>query len=136
MPGLDGYETTRRLRSLEAERLKASRIDAGESGTRRSHIFALTANAFQEDIEMSLQAGCDAHLDQTDYETEFTQKPELNRRRLAIVRPIEIEIEIEIERWHRIPRDLLLADPRKDRCDLHHVPATVTITGIAGTEGL
>lgn len=62
MPGLDGYETTRRLRSLEAERLRESRIDAAESGTQRAHIFALTANAFQEDIKMSLEAGCDAHL--------------------------------------------------------------------------
>ncbi|MCR9145517.1 MAG: ATP-binding protein [bacterium] len=62
MPGMDGYATTRQLRSLEEARLKESQIDPAESGTRRAHILALTANAFQEDIDRSLQAGCDAHL--------------------------------------------------------------------------
>ncbi|QDK39267.1 PAS domain-containing hybrid sensor histidine kinase/response regulator [Bdellovibrio sp. NC01] len=51
MPGMDGYETTRLIR--EQERAK-NRIPA--------KIFACTANAFTEDIEKSLQAGCDLHL--------------------------------------------------------------------------
>lgn len=51
MPGMDGYETTRHIRALEKQK--------GRTGAR---ILACTANAFAEDIEKSLQAGCDMHL--------------------------------------------------------------------------
>ncbi|WP_413943547.1 ATP-binding protein [Bdellovibrio sp. HCB-162] len=51
MPGMDGYEATGLIRAIEQ---KAERTPA--------RIFACTANAFSEDVEKSLQAGCDMHL--------------------------------------------------------------------------
>lgn len=51
MPEMDGYEATRRIRRLEQDQ-----------GRPRSRIFACTANAFKEDVEKSLLAGCDVHL--------------------------------------------------------------------------
>ena len=50
MPEMDGLEATRRIRAMD-------RRDAGEIP-----IIALTANAFDEDVERSLQAGLNAHL--------------------------------------------------------------------------
>ena len=50
MPLMDGLEATRLIRSLE-------RPDA-----QRVPIIALTANAFDEDVQLSLQAGMNAHL--------------------------------------------------------------------------
>ncbi|MBQ3428989.1 MAG: response regulator [Mogibacterium sp.] len=50
MPEMDGLEATRRIRAME-------RPDAKEIP-----IIALTANAFDEDVQRSLQAGLDAHL--------------------------------------------------------------------------
>ena len=50
MPEMDGLETTRRIRMLDRE-------DA-----RTIPIIALTANAFDEDVQRSLQAGLNAHL--------------------------------------------------------------------------
>ena len=50
MPEMDGYEATQAIRSL-------NRKDAKEIP-----IIALSANAFEEDIQRSLQAGLDAHL--------------------------------------------------------------------------
>ena len=50
MPEMDGLEATRRIRALE-------RPDAGSIP-----IIALTANAFDEDVQNSLQAGLNAHL--------------------------------------------------------------------------
>ena len=50
MPVLDGYQTTKALRSL-------SRADA-----KNVPIIAMTANAFAEDIEKSLDCGMNAHL--------------------------------------------------------------------------
>jgi PAS domain S-box-containing protein len=51
MPGMDGLETTRRLRALQA---------AGE--LRRFPIIALTAHAMDSDRQASLAAGIDEHL--------------------------------------------------------------------------
>ena len=48
MPGMDGYQTTRALRALEAE-----------LGRPRTPIVALTAHAFEEHRQRSLEAGCD-----------------------------------------------------------------------------
>lgn len=50
MPEMDGLEATRAIRELD-------RPDAGTIP-----IIALTANAFDEDVQRSMQAGLDAHL--------------------------------------------------------------------------
>ena len=50
MPVMNGLEATRTIRALE-------RADAKEIP-----IIAMTANAFDEDVQTSLQAGMDAHL--------------------------------------------------------------------------
>jgi len=51
MPGMDGYELTRRLRAAEAE-----------SGGARTPIVAVTANAMRGEEERCLAAGMDAYL--------------------------------------------------------------------------
>lgn len=51
MPEMDGYEATRLIRKYELI-----------EGRTPSKIFACTANAFPEDVEKSLKAGCDQHL--------------------------------------------------------------------------
>ena len=51
MPGMDGYETTRRIRALE--------LAAGRPGT---PIVALTAHAMSTEVKRCLVAGCDGHL--------------------------------------------------------------------------
>ena len=50
MPEMDGLEATRTIRAMD-------RSDAKEIP-----IIALTANAFDEDVQRSLQAGLNAHL--------------------------------------------------------------------------
>ncbi|MBR2562480.1 MAG: response regulator, partial [Eubacterium sp.] len=50
MPEMDGLEATRAIRAMDRE-------DAG-----RIPIIALTANAFDDDVQRSLQAGLNAHL--------------------------------------------------------------------------
>jgi signal transduction histidine kinase/CheY-like chemotaxis protein len=50
MPGMDGYEATRRIRSMAVPAAK------------QVPIIAMTANVFKEDIENSLEAGMNAHL--------------------------------------------------------------------------
>ena len=47
---MDGYEATRRIRALE-DRAKAN-----------IPIYALTANAFEEDRQKALDAGLDGHI--------------------------------------------------------------------------
>ena len=51
MPGMDGLTATRRWRAVEAAENRP-----------RTPIVALTANAFDADVQQSLAAGCDAHL--------------------------------------------------------------------------
>jgi len=51
MPGMDGLETTRRLRALQAE-----------GSLRQFPIIALTAHAMAADRQASLDAGMDEHL--------------------------------------------------------------------------
>jgi len=50
MPGMDGYETTRLIRSLDIPSAKTIPI------------IALTANVFREDIEKCLEAGMNGHI--------------------------------------------------------------------------
>ena len=50
MPVMNGYEATKAIRSME-------RADAG-----RVLIFAMTADAFAEDIELAKRAGMNAHF--------------------------------------------------------------------------
>ena len=50
MPEMDGLEATRHIRSMD-------RTDA-----KSIPIIALTANAFDEDVQRSMQAGLNAHL--------------------------------------------------------------------------
>ena len=50
MPEMDGLEATRRIRSMN------------RSDSKSIPIIALTANAFDEDVERSMQAGLNAHL--------------------------------------------------------------------------
>jgi CheY-like chemotaxis protein len=51
MPELDGFETTRKLRELEAAEKRA-----------RTRVVALTAMAMREDIDKALKSGCDDYL--------------------------------------------------------------------------
>lgn len=51
MPGTDGLSATRQWRAIEAA-----------EGRPRTPVVALTANAFDTDVQQSLAAGCDAHL--------------------------------------------------------------------------
>ena len=50
MPHMDGYEATRCIRAL------------GRSGAQKVPIFAMTANAFAEDVQKSREAGMNAHI--------------------------------------------------------------------------
>ena len=50
MPEMDGLEATRAIRAME-------RVDA-----KSIPVIALTANAFDEDVQRSMQAGLNAHL--------------------------------------------------------------------------
>ena len=50
MPIMDGYETTKRIRQL-------NRSDA-----KKIPIFAMTANAFSEDVTKALNAGMNGHI--------------------------------------------------------------------------
>ena len=51
MPKVDGLSATRSIRQWESE-----------NGREPTRIIALTASALEEDVERSLQAGCDAHI--------------------------------------------------------------------------
>jgi CheY-like chemotaxis protein len=51
MPVMDGYTATGKIREWE-----------GENRRRATPVIALTAYAFEEDAQKSLQAGCTAHL--------------------------------------------------------------------------
>jgi CheY-like chemotaxis protein len=51
MPRMDGLDATRAIREIE-----------GLKGSARIPIIALTANARAEDVKLSNEAGCDAHL--------------------------------------------------------------------------
>jgi signal transduction histidine kinase/ActR/RegA family two-component response regulator len=52
MPEMDGYEATKRIRAIEAERNVPNGIP----------IIAMTANVFKEDVQKCLDAGMDGHV--------------------------------------------------------------------------
>ena len=56
MPGMDGYEATRRIRIYEEKLFKTS------EGHKRVPIIAMTANVFKEDIDNCINAGMDDHV--------------------------------------------------------------------------
>ncbi len=62
MPVMDGYEATRAIRSWEKEQ-----------GRKRTTIVALTAHALKEDLQKSLDAGCDDHLTKPLKKTIFLE---------------------------------------------------------------
>ena len=51
MPVMDGYQATRAIRARECE-----------TGSRPARIVALSAHVMKEEVQMSLDAGCDDHL--------------------------------------------------------------------------
>ena len=69
MPGMDGYETTRRIRSQNFDKLV---------------VCALSANAMRQDIELALDAGMN------DYLTKPIEWPRLNELLGKYLEPIEV----------------------------------------------
>jgi len=78
MPGMDGYQATRAIRSLDVDWAKSIPI------------IAMTANVFKEDIDHSLEAGMDGHIGkpldfdvvlQTLRHYLFQQQPAAERRK-------------------------------------------------------
>ncbi|MCL2443551.1 MAG: ATP-binding protein [Treponema sp.] len=57
MPGMDGYEATRRIRLYETKIMKEP-----DSKHKRTPIIAMTANVFKEDIENCINSGMDDHI--------------------------------------------------------------------------
>ena len=61
MPVMDGYEATRMIREIEAERRNEDSALSSEF-QKAIPIIAMTANAYREDIEKALASGMDGHL--------------------------------------------------------------------------
>ena len=62
MPVMDGYTATRGMRAWETENKK-----------QRTPVLALTANAFEEERQASIAAGCDAHLVKPIHKAELLE---------------------------------------------------------------
>jgi len=57
---MDGYEATRHIRAIEAERNAGANRGAGHP--KGIPIIAMTANVFREDIEKCMEAGMNDHV--------------------------------------------------------------------------
>ena len=75
LPGIDGYEATRRIRALESSGALRAGPGTGADPRSRLPIVALTASAAREDLERAHTAGMDDHI----------AKPVDARRLLAVV---------------------------------------------------
>jgi signal transduction histidine kinase/CheY-like chemotaxis protein len=62
MPMMDGYEATRRIRIIEAEKIKKEEAQGNKGPHKQTPIIAMTANAYKEDIEKALASGMNGHL--------------------------------------------------------------------------
>jgi PAS domain S-box-containing protein len=62
LPGIDGYEATRRIRALESLGALSRSASASASPPKRVPILALTASATLEDMERARQSGMDGHI--------------------------------------------------------------------------
>ena len=55
MPNMNGYDASRRIREIEAER-------GQDESARAIPIYAMTANAYREDIDKAIQSGMNGHV--------------------------------------------------------------------------
>ncbi len=94
MPIIDGYETSRRIRALEAK---------AKAGSAKVIIIALTANAMKEDRDRCLTSGMD------DYLSKPIRKEDLGNK-LAYWHEILATREDQKHQEHRVISDLTLSD--------------------------
>jgi signal transduction histidine kinase/DNA-binding response OmpR family regulator len=80
MPGMDGYEVTRRFRAWERA-----------NGRARTPILSVTAHAFQEDIEEAIKSGADAHLTKPFRRESLLDAIELYQRPVNVA---EIRVDV------------------------------------------
>ncbi|MBE7383438.1 MAG: PAS domain S-box protein [Leptolyngbya sp. SIO1E4] len=86
MPGMDGYETTRQIRAIEAEGAQGTQETATERGAAQQQgrdsedlpftptkIIALTASVFEDGQTQALAAGCDAFMQKPIQAAKITQ---------------------------------------------------------------
>ncbi len=82
MPVMDGYTATRTIREWESQ-----------SGLKPTPIIALTAFALKEEMQKSLDAGCNAHL------TKPIKKATLLE---AIINNMPRPCQGRVERWRKL----------------------------------
>lgn len=130
MPIMDGYVATRQIRTLEGDRGdegdKEGKRDKGvftssppspssPPSNSRTKIIAITANAFKNDQEASLQAGCDDYIAKPFSETilfdkmahylgvryQYAEKiqPELSKLTLSTQLPTAQDLQVMPSEW-------------------------------------